>query len=784
MPRLMTIFLGTLLMALLAACGPRPPLTISTNDALAQLDALQCPAGADPQVFAMLKAALSDALAARGKITCAPPNGGANAVDDFTIHLEGGQLGLWWHYRNVGDYDQDGTVGVSDITPIAMHWYEVAADVNSIQGVIDGSNNSLIDIADITPIAQNFGVQCDGYLLQSRLTSNDNWNSIESYAFSVGGGMGRKLFDPVYPDSIPQYYRVVPFDGAQIGVASNSVYWGGGPVAPDITGVDPVGGITGTQVQFTATVTGSQPITVSWDFGGGATPNQISGSQVAVTLNAPAVYSASVYASNAGGTDTFNFDLTVNDVPPDPPVINSVTPTSGVMDTVVVFSADVTGTLPFTYAWDFGGGAFPNTSAEESPSVMLASTTGDYSASLTLTNVAGEDTHYFTLTITDRPAAPVTIDPEDALDEVHALVIDRIPTIAYLRRIDPSGWEKSVYFTRANEAQGFTWSVPVQVKLSQSFFPDPYISLADIGGNPAVTNSLGGMIEGATIGFDLALDPAGSAWPDVWTFIHQGMGIGPGPSSLFAVQSCPAAAFTTNDQGGDLLFRLAKDPGGVEWYDKVAIAANLLSSKVNSIDLLVINGALGDYPAIAVAGGDLYYVRANDSSGNGWETPRLLDDMADTSSLAIVNGFPAIAYISAGELPRTLFYWRADDEYGDSWTLANRLMVDDSVDAVGSRISLADVSGRAAIAYVSKEIGTGLPRLRYAVATDGTGVTWNTPITVDPAVVVTNSASLIVSGLAGGDIRPSIAYCSYDSGSDKGTLRIIRAIDFFGLEWP
>ena len=94
----------------------------------------------------------------------------------------------------------------------------------------------------------------------------------------------------------------------------------------------------------------------------------------------------------------------------DPPSIEWVSPVSGVNGEEVSFNAEVQGTTPFTYAWDFGGGAEPNTSSEASPTVVLGSI-GEYDASLTVTNEFGADTFDFTLIITEERPIITWVDP-------------------------------------------------------------------------------------------------------------------------------------------------------------------------------------------------------------------------------------------------------------------------------------------------------------------------------------------------------------------------------------
>ncbi|MEO7995200.1 MAG: PKD domain-containing protein, partial [bacterium] len=95
-----------------------------------------------------------------------------------------------------------------------------------------------------------------------------------------------------------------------------------GIVAPTITAVSPTGtvGISGSQVSFSATTTGDPVDTWSWNFNGGGSPNTSANAAPVETLGAAGTYaSASVTASNAGGTSapfTFSYTVTAAGTPP------------------------------------------------------------------------------------------------------------------------------------------------------------------------------------------------------------------------------------------------------------------------------------------------------------------------------------------------------------------------------------------------------------------------------------------------------------------------------------
>ncbi len=164
------------------------PASQSLDAALGELDALQTPEGVDAALFEELKDALRGALVdnlpgrrgslaplgeeqgwlARptpgGKFVSQPP-GDTSKPYDLTLVETGGEneYALTWHEVNIGDYDNKGTVGISDITPLAMHYGEYVTDRNSQAALVDTSGNFIADIADITGIAMNYGNELAGY---------------------------------------------------------------------------------------------------------------------------------------------------------------------------------------------------------------------------------------------------------------------------------------------------------------------------------------------------------------------------------------------------------------------------------------------------------------------------------------------------------------------------------------------------------------------------------------------------------------------------------------------
>ena len=178
-------------------------------------------------------------------------------------------------------------------------------------------------------------------------------------------------------------------------------------VPPDVTGVSPTSGVEGTSLSPVPVIAGGTATSWSWNFGGGATPNTSTDQTPTITLGSEGTYSASVTATNSGGSDTYNFTLTVDPAAPD---INVTDPIIGMTGSTITPSASNTGGTVASWSWNFGGGASPNTSTSATPSVVLG-TPGTYSASVTATNTTGSDTATFTLTVNPLPPSISGVSP-------------------------------------------------------------------------------------------------------------------------------------------------------------------------------------------------------------------------------------------------------------------------------------------------------------------------------------------------------------------------------------
>ena len=175
--------------------------------------------------------------------------------------------------------------------------------------------------------------------------------------------------------------------------------------------------------------------------------------------------------------------------------------------------------------------------------------------------------------------------------------------------------------------------------------------------------------------------------------------------------------------------------------------------------IVVGNPAIAYYDA---SNGDLKYVRANNASGTNWGTPVTLDSSGNVGlfiSLAVVNGTPAISYYDSGN--GNLKYMRSNTPTGTllaNWSLPVTL---DSSGDVGQYTSLAVVNGNPAISYYDNTFGN----LKYVRANTPNGTLvgdWGTPVMLDSTGTVGQYTALkVING------NPAVSYHDATNGDLK-----------------
>jgi hypothetical protein len=403
-----------------------------------------------------------------------------------------------------------------------------------------------------------------------------------------------------------------------------------------------------------------------------------------------------------------------------------VSPWSGASGETVQFNAPVAGSDPITYAWDFAGAATPNTSPDPAPLVVMG-VEGTYDVSLNISNAfgsAGRNMWNFQVLSPGQGWHIQAVISAGSAGQYSSLAcIDG--SFAAITCASSAG----LMFVMSNDyVHPVTWRTPVVVE-SGSGIGD-YCSLSTVGGNPALTY----------FGWDIRYRQATGYYGDTWsppvTLAPLG-GMAQG-TSLCVVNGNPAATFFNDTPAAGLKFVRASDSYGTSWGAVANIDnANAMTGYFSS--LAVINGN----PAVAYYSSGLKYIRASDADGAAWNAPVVVDDgstKGNFASLKSVAGRPAIAYyeyLGLGAGAR-LMYVRALDANGDAWGTPQALDTQTGAGA-GSWCSLAVIGGKPAVSYANDETFN----LMYIRALDGGGVEWGAPEIVDASGQVGGYTSLI-----------------------------------------
>lgn len=164
------------------------PLTNGTDSANAQVD---------PALMAQLRAELSRVLASRGITLDAAGNPVGKAVSALPKRVfstpdridfpPSETSDLSWSYHQPGDYDLNGEVNVSDLTPVGIYFNAKSGDPNwNDARVADGDGNGEVNVSDITPIGVNFGIQTYGYVIESQDNPSADWQDFGFVPFTAG----------------------------------------------------------------------------------------------------------------------------------------------------------------------------------------------------------------------------------------------------------------------------------------------------------------------------------------------------------------------------------------------------------------------------------------------------------------------------------------------------------------------------------------------------------------------------------------------------------------------
>jgi len=738
------------------------------------------------------------------KVPQAAPLGEGNAVFDLQAEVNTGSpanIVLSWTERALGDYNQDGLVSINDLTPIGQRYSETVAhdDPADHDGLgywptgdpdgagaenwrvarIDGNDDGLVYLTDITTIAQHWNERLDGYRLYFKEPGAPQFGMYpDPDDAEAPVTMARSAAAPAEANSPYRYsvafeltvfegefqFYVAPYDSAdeQVGTPSPTLTLTLPQGQPPIAAIaaDVTTGNPPLNVNFDASAS-SDPegkiVSYDWDFDGDGTyDEQTTEPTAAHEYPTGGAFTATVRVEDAEHQlDTASLDITVNLAPI---AVLSITPPE---PTAVPFtvsygasgSSDPDGTI-VQYDYDWGSdGVYELMDAgpEPSPSYILT-LPGDYPVTVRVTDNQG-------LSDTDSGSAvglygewhTQTVATNDAGRNCSLALVDGYPAISYY---DGEHW--NLGYIRATDEFGLeAWGAPVEVT---NDFGDEgrQTSLAVVNGHPAIAfdNS-----NDQTTCFIRSNDPQGTAWPvNATTILSERAWY----ISLIEADGQPAVAYEVNS---NIYYKRSDNEDGSVWLTSAKNVDNTLDNCTQP-SMAIVDGI----PAIAFRRLTnnvwyLAYVTSNIPSGAGvWLDPVIADgnspqDVGGFPCLAAIGSSPAITYGIGEDSPADLqpFYVRSSNSQGTagSWNDPGPQELSAAMAVNVSYSSVAGVGFYPHAVFYDSDTGT----LWHAWARDFTGNNWMNPVVVDDGGGTNYVGSYCDLKNING--RPAVAY--YDS---------------------
>ena len=245
---------------------------------------------------------------------------------------------LTWSFANQGDYDQNGSVGIADITGLGKHFNHSTNGAGpfpwtSSDSASDGNNDGACTINDLTPLGANLNKSIlGGYHVYHSASAADypatalgangaGAADLGVVAFSTAAG-DRNVVRVTFTSNVAapvanDFYWVRPDDGAgAIGIASNLV--GGNPAAlPALslnTGVSPAQSGSGTQADPWIMLDTNNYTYTLLDTPGGTDKSTDPGTTFVVTPSTAGTFTANVLDIATGFTGDFTVTASFNGV--------------------------------------------------------------------------------------------------------------------------------------------------------------------------------------------------------------------------------------------------------------------------------------------------------------------------------------------------------------------------------------------------------------------------------------------------------------------------------------
>ncbi|MCB1221418.1 MAG: hypothetical protein H7A35_00915 [Planctomycetales bacterium] len=610
--------------------------------------------------------------------SAAPVNPGSQST--LSVDQAAGKLN--WEYRCSGDYDQNGLVSISDLTPLGVHFGKGGPfSDNSIESVVDGDGNGEINLGDITPIGQNFGRGVEGYnIYLSAVASDAPASAAEaskiaaagSYNFgsAVGSSATQRLqFSRTSVITAGMFYWIRPLHAGAEGIASNVVQAGGASTnAPQADLLaNPASGQAPLLVTLDAA--GSTDLDgdidhYDWDF---EDDGIFDDSGIASSVQhsfATGNWTVRVRVVDSGGlSDTATATVSALDSLPQPPVAAlSADPSTGVAPLLVSLDASAS-TDPNAdidhYDWDFeSDGTYDVTTGI--PQVSRTYGGGPWTTTVRVVDSGGlSDTASVTLSYTQANWNIRVADANAPAGVDTSLVyVGGRPVIAYDKFSFSPVYDR-LYVVRGTDTQGSSWTAPTrldtQLELVRAFDMDV------VDGQAAVCYY---DQDNGRLRYIRSTSPDASTWGSPLTLETDDSASSTygKDCSLEVIDGLPNIAFR-GDNSLRIYIKKAQNAIGTSWGVRA-----LVSSGLTGVGGITLHDA-GGSPGIiwtSIVQQKVGYFHASNLSGQFFNSDLYSGNPQLSQDFVFLNGKPLAGFVT-GTPTFDVRVAVADDEDGSMW---------------------------------------------------------------------------------------------------------------------